>query len=119
MFFTTKLSNPSFLPEVFIRVTIINFTVTSEGLQEQFLADVVMREMPEVEVTRQELVLSIAKNKLQLQQNEDLILELLANSKGNILDDVELLTSLQKSKETSEIIKESLQITEEKQIEIN
>ena len=73
-----------------------------------------MREMPEVEVTRQELVLSIAKNKLQLQQNEDLILELLANSKGNILDDVELLTSLQKSKETSEIIKESLQITEEK-----
>lgn len=78
-----------------------------------------MREMPEVEVTRQELVLSIAKNKLQLQQNEDLILNLLANSKGNILDDVELLTSLQKSKETSELIKESLQITEEKQVEIN
>ena len=28
LFFSTKLSNPHFLPDVFIRVTVINFTVT-------------------------------------------------------------------------------------------
>jgi len=58
------------------------------------LADVVLREMPEVETTRLELVLSIAKDKLQLQKNEDSILSELANSKGNILDNVDLLSSL-------------------------
>lgn len=58
------------------------------------MADVVLREMPEVETTRLELVLSIAKDKLQLQKNEDSILSELANSKGNILDNVDLLSSL-------------------------
>jgi len=32
MYFTTKMMNPHYLPEVFIRVSVINFTVTSEGL---------------------------------------------------------------------------------------
>ena len=32
LFLTTKLSNPHYLPEVFIQTTIINFTVTFEGL---------------------------------------------------------------------------------------
>lgn len=34
LFFSTKLSNPQFLPEIFIRVTVINFTVTEQGLEE-------------------------------------------------------------------------------------
>lgn len=75
--------------------------------------------MPEVETTRLELVLSIAKDKLQLQKNEDNILSELANSKGNILDNVDLLTSLQNSKETSELLKVKLKETEEKQVEID
>lgn len=31
---TTKIPNPHYLPEVSIKVTIINFTVTFEGLEE-------------------------------------------------------------------------------------
>ena len=34
LFLTTKLANPHYLPEVFIKTTIINFTVTFEGLNE-------------------------------------------------------------------------------------
>lgn len=30
---TTKMTNPHYLPEMFIRVTVINFTVTLEGLE--------------------------------------------------------------------------------------
>lgn len=33
LFMFTKVANPNFLPEIFIRVNIINFTVTFEGLK--------------------------------------------------------------------------------------
>lgn len=34
LFLSTKLANPQFLPEIFIRVCVINFTVTEQGLEE-------------------------------------------------------------------------------------
>ena len=34
---TTKMANPHYLPEVCIKVTIINFTVTKSGLEDQLL----------------------------------------------------------------------------------
>jgi len=41
---TTKLANPHYLPEVCIKVTIVNFTVTPDGLEDQLLVDVVKYE---------------------------------------------------------------------------
>jgi dynein heavy chain len=49
LFMTTKMPNPHYPPEVCIKVTLINFTVTSMGLEEQLLGDVVIKEKPEVE----------------------------------------------------------------------
>ena len=46
---TTKLANPHYLPEICIKVTIINFTVTPDGLEDQLLVDVVKFEQPELE----------------------------------------------------------------------
>lgn len=48
-YITTKLSNPHYLPEICIKVTMINFTVTPEGLEDQLLVDVVKYEQPELE----------------------------------------------------------------------
>jgi dynein heavy chain len=48
-FITTKLANPHYLPEICIKVCIINFTVTPEGLEDQLLVDVVKFEQPELE----------------------------------------------------------------------
>ena len=46
LYMTTKLPNPHYLPEVCIKVTIINFTVTMKGLESQLLGDVVRMERP-------------------------------------------------------------------------
>lgn len=34
LFMTTKMPNPHYIPEICIKVTLINFTVTSAGLEE-------------------------------------------------------------------------------------
>jgi len=46
---TTKLANPHFLPETCIKLTIINFTVTFDGLDEQMLVDVILNQDAETE----------------------------------------------------------------------
>lgn len=97
----------------------INFTVTQLGLEEQLLADVVMIEMPQVENEKNQLILQIADSNAVLKKNEDKILELLNNSKGMILDDVDLIENLKLSKETAEIVKQKIQEGEEKQVEID
>ena len=38
---TTKHANPHFLPEISVKVMLINFMVTFEGLKDQLLGDVV------------------------------------------------------------------------------
>lgn len=45
----TKLANPHFAPELQAQTTLINFTVTPDGLEEQLLGQVVSRERPELE----------------------------------------------------------------------
>lgn len=119
LYFTTKIANPNFLPELFIRVSIINFTVTEDGLEEQLLAEVVRVVMKEIEDKRIELVVSIAEGKNKLRQNEDDILKSLKNSQGNILENTPLVQNLENSKKQSEEIKVVLQENEIAQIKIN
>jgi len=48
-FMTTKLPNPHYLPEICIKVTLLNFTVTPQGLEDQLLVAVIKVERPELE----------------------------------------------------------------------
>ena len=34
LYITTKMANPHYLPEIFIKTTIINFSITFEGLSD-------------------------------------------------------------------------------------
>ena len=54
------MANPHFLPEVSIKLTVINFTVTFDGLDEQLLAEAVKNLDPEVEELRTKLILEIS-----------------------------------------------------------
>ncbi|XP_044299896.1 dynein axonemal heavy chain 6 isoform X2 [Varanus komodoensis] len=116
-YMTTKMPNPHYLPEVCIKVTIINFTVTRSGLEDQLLSDVVRLERPELEEQRTQLIVRINADKNQLKAIEDKILKMLFTSEGNILDKEELINTLQESKVTSGAIKVRLveaETTEEK-----
>ncbi len=48
----TKLANPHYKPEMQAQATLINFTVTRDGLEEQLLAEVVAKERPDLERTK-------------------------------------------------------------------
>lgn len=119
LFITTRLPNPHYMPEVMVKVTVINFTVTLSGLEDQLLVDVVRCERPDLEQKNDELVVSIANDKRALKEIEDKILQMLANSSGNILDDEELIEELGKSKVTSQAISARMVETENTTKEIN
>lgn len=60
--------------------------------------DVVRLERPDLETQRTELIVRINNDKGQLKAIEDKILKLLFASEGNILDDEELIETLNESK---------------------
>merc|ERR1719498_259755 len=97
LYLTTKLPNPHYPPEVCVQVTLLNFMVTPEGLEDQLLGILVAKEEPETERKRQNLVVESAASKAQLKEIEDKILELLSNASGNILDNEELINELANS----------------------
>jgi dynein heavy chain len=119
LYITTKLPNPHYLPELSIKVTLINFTVTQQGLEDQLLGDVVRKERPEIEHKKDQLVLSMAADRKQLADLEDRVLKLLSTSEGNLLDDEVLISTLQDSKVTSENINKRVVEAEQTEKDIN
>lgn len=48
----TKLANPHYKPELQAQTTLINFTVTKDGLEDQLLAETVSIERPDLEAVK-------------------------------------------------------------------
>nr|CAD7589258.1 unnamed protein product [Timema genevievae] len=97
-YMTSKMRNPHFLPEVFNSVTIVNFALTIEGLEDQLLGIVVAKERPDLEDKRQELIVQSAANEKMLKQVEDSILITLSGTEGNILENESAIEVLDSSK---------------------
>jgi len=100
-YLTSKLPNPHYAPEQSVKLTILNFTVTMEGLEDQLLGITVAKERPDLDELKNSLVVSGAKMASQLKEIESTILKLLSESEGNILDDESLINTLSQSKVTS------------------
>ena len=56
LYLNTKLSNPKYTPAVFGRTSIINYTVTLKGLEDQLLSVIVGFEKKELEEDRARLI---------------------------------------------------------------
>jgi len=98
-FVTTKMPAPHYSPEVCVKVTILNFMVTQEGLQDQMLNEIVRIEEFKKFEQRNKCILMKSDNAGKKKAVDDTILLLLANSKEDILEDTELRESLAESKE--------------------
>jgi dynein heavy chain len=94
--------------------------VTFDGLEEQLLVDVVKNEVPEVEIKRDSLVVEISTSKNELKRLENKILKDLADSnQDTILDNEDLIETLEISKTKSKVITVSLSEAEEVEQQIN
>eukprot|EP00753_Platysulcus_tardus_P001936 PLAT11596.28.p1 GENE.PLAT11596.28~~PLAT11596.28.p1 ORF type:complete len:1478 (+),score=919.34 PLAT11596.28:361-4434(+) len=118
LYLTTHLSNPHYSPETCVKVNLLNFMATAEGLEDQFLGIVVAKVEPALEEQRMELVAESARNKKQLSEIYDTILELLSSAEGNILEDEVLINTLSQSKVTSNKIEQRVAEMERTQIRI-
>ena len=65
-YMTTRLRNPHYLPEVSVKVCLLNFMITPTGLEDQLLGIVATKEKPELEEKKNELIIEGAKNKKQV-----------------------------------------------------
>jgi dynein heavy chain len=115
----TKLSNPHYPPEIQAECTLINFTVTEAGLEDQLLALVVKKERPDLAQQKEELIKQSNEFKIKLKQLEDDLLFRLANAQGDILENIELIENLEYSKKISTEIKEKVEIAKVTEVMIN
>ena len=110
MFLQTKLSNPHYPPEIQAECTLVNFTVTPAGLEDQLLALVVSKERPDLAKQKKQLVQQENQFKIKMIELEDEILARLAAAEGDITEDKDLIEGLEAAKMTSNDINEKLAI---------
>jgi dynein heavy chain len=108
LFLHTKLGNPHFPPEVQAECTLINFTVTLQGLEDQLLVEVVRKERPDLASESERLVHEDRGFKIKIKELEDQILYKLATAEGDITEDVELIEGLEEAKKISNDIAEKM-----------
>jgi len=97
LYITTKIARPHYSPEICVKVTMINFMVTPDGLLDQ-IGSVILRIEDNKKYNQKEKCISEkAEYEKQIKQKQDEILNLLANSKEDILEDKELKSALDES----------------------
>ncbi|XP_063446016.1 dynein axonemal heavy chain 3-like isoform X5 [Mytilus trossulus] len=119
LYITTRFRNPHYLPEISVKVCLVNFMITPQGLEDQLLGIVAAKEKPELEEKKNQLIIESASNKKQLKEIEDKILEVLSSSEGNILEDETAIKILSSSKVLSEEISAKQEIAAETEKEID
>lgn len=104
----TKLANPHYKPEMQAQTTLINFTVTRDGLEDQLLAAVVGKERRDLEEMKLALTKQQNEFKITLKQLEDNLLARLSAAEGNFLGDYALVENLETTKRTATEIEEKV-----------
>ncbi|KAL7754360.1 hypothetical protein RI367_000341 [Sorochytrium milnesiophthora] len=115
----TRLPNPHYPPEIQAQTTLVNFTVTISGLEDQLLADVVNSERPDLERTKAELTKQQNEFKIKLTELEDALLSRLSSAQGNFLGDYALVENLEITKRTATEIESKVEEAKKTEKKIN
>ena len=108
LYMLSNYANPHFSPEICTKVTLLNFSITEDGLAEQLLDIVCRKEIPKDTQERDQLILQSVEFTKNLQAFEDKILDMLLHGGSTILDNEELIDSLTRSKELSNEVEKKL-----------
>ncbi|XP_008070221.1 dynein heavy chain 9, axonemal-like [Carlito syrichta] len=115
----TKLANPHYQPELQAQATLINFTVTRDGLEDQLLAAVVSMERPDLEQLKSDLTKQQNGFKITLKNLEDNLLSRLSSASGNFLGETALVENLEITKQTAAEVEEKVQEAKVTEVKIN
>jgi dynein heavy chain len=108
MYLVTRLPNPHFSPEDQSKCTIVDFTVTQKGLEEQLLGRVIQKEQRSLEESLKNVLEEVTNNTKSLLKLDQMLLERLSENTGNLLDDEELISVLADTKSKATDVKEKL-----------
>ncbi|KEY71002.1 hypothetical protein S7711_00838 [Stachybotrys chartarum IBT 7711] len=112
LYLSTRDPSAQFAPDICSRTTFVNFTVTQSSLQTQSLNDVLKSERPDVDERRSNLIKLQGEFKIHLRQLEKQLLQALNESRGNILDDDNVIETLETLKTEAAEISDKMRNTE-------
>eukprot|EP00804_Cyclotella_cryptica_P004521 CCRYP_006874-RA/>CCRYP_006874-RA protein AED:0.08 eAED:0.09 QI:0/0/0.5/1/0/0/2/139/4220 len=118
LYLHTKLSNPHYPPEIQAETTLINFTVTMAGLEDQLLNLVVEKERPDLAALSSKLVNQQNGFKIKMKELEDDILHKLATAEGDITENVALIEGLEETKRITDDIQQKSELALKTQTDI-
>ncbi|KAM7539583.1 hypothetical protein Aperf_G00000039574 [Anoplocephala perfoliata] len=110
LYLNTKLSNPAYGPKIFGNAVVINCTITEEALENQLLDVIVNHEQISLEEKKNMLIHTISENRKILKDLEDSLLLNLTLSTGNILDNEELIATVDETKHKATDTEEKLSL---------
>jgi len=119
MYFITRLPNPHFSPELQAKTTLVDFTVTQKGLEEQLLGRVISKEQHALEEQLAQVLEDVNSNTKALLQLDAELLNRLTSNTGSLLEDDELIGVLANTKAKAEEVKEKLTAADETKKNIN
>ena len=119
LYLVTRNPNVDIPPDASPLVTAVNFSVTRSGLEGQLLGETIQFEKPELEQQKSALLEKEESMKLSLSKLERDLLEQLASSQGNILENTTLIKKLSEIKSSSIEISEALQKSSQLQQTLN
>ncbi len=119
MYLVTRLPNPHFSPEEQSKCTIVDFTVTQKGLEEQLLGRVIQKEQRSLEESLKNVLEDVNNNTKALLKLNQMLLVRLTENTGNLLDDEELITVLADTKSKATDVREKLVAAAEMRKNIN
>ncbi|KAI9031438.1 dynein heavy chain [Hyaloraphidium curvatum] len=117
-FLSTRDPSIDFPPDLSSRVTFVNFTITKASLQSQCLHEVLKSERADIDQKRTDLIKLQGEFQLRLRQLEKSLLQSLNDSKGNILDDDVVMTTLETLKQEAAEVARKMEETDRVMAEV-